>query len=160
VKALQVLFTAEDAEDRRGVQSEVLHDWRAVFSMHAFEINVRTGQVVDAAMRVHSKLGPGLLESAYEACLAYELRKRGRSVLVQHPLPVAYDDVRIDVGYRADLLVDAVVVVELKAIAKLMPIHDAQLLSYLKLTGIPAGSLINFHVQHLKDGIERIVNNL
>jgi GxxExxY protein len=96
------------------------------------EINVRTGQVVDAAMRVHSRLGPGLLEGANEACLAYELRERGLSVLVQQALPVEYDGARIDIGYRADLIVDAVVIVELKAIAKLQPIHEAQLLSYLK----------------------------
>ena len=127
--------------------------------MKPAEINVRTGQVIDAAMRVHSRLGPGLLEGAYEACLAYELRKRGRSVLVQHALPVEYDDVRIEIGYRADLLVDGVIIVELKAIAKLMPIHEAQLLSYLKLARVPAGLLINFHVPHLKDGIKRLVDN-
>jgi GxxExxY protein len=81
------------------------------------------------------------------------------SVLVQHPLPVEYDDVRIEIGYRADLLVDAVIIVELKAIAKLMPIHEAQLLSYIKLARLPAGLLINFHVPHLKDGIKRLVDN-
>ena len=127
--------------------------------MKPAEINVRTGQVVDAAMRIHSRLGPGLLESAYEACLAYELRKRGMSVLVQHPPPVEYDDVRIEIGYRADLVVDAVIIVELKAIARLMPIHEAQLLSYIKLARLPAGLLINFHVPHLKDGIKRLVDN-
>ena len=128
--------------------------------MDVAEINVRSGQVVDAAMRVHSALGPGLLESAYVACLAYELRRRGFSVSVQHPLPIVYEDVRIKLGYRADLLVDDVVVVELKAVVKVLPIHVAQLLSYLKLSGIPVGLLINFHVLHLRDGITRMVNDL
>ena len=127
--------------------------------MHIDEINVRSGQVVDAAMRVHSVLGPGLLEGTYEACLAYELRRRGLRVLVQHPLPVAYDGVQIELGYRADLLVDDVVIVELKAIAKLLPIHDAQLLSYLKLSERTVGLLINFHALHLKDGIKRMLND-
>jgi GxxExxY protein len=124
------------------------------------DINDRSGQVVDAAMRVHSSLGPGLLEGAYEACLAHELRKRGFDVQVQRPIPITYDGVRIEVGYRADLLVDNAVLVELKAIAKLLPIHHAQLFSHLKLSGFRVGLLINFHVPRLKDGIRRIVNNL
>ena len=128
--------------------------------MNAGEINARTGQVVDAAMKVHSKLGSGLLESAYEACLAYELRTRGLNVEVQLPLPVTYGNVRLQLGYRLDLLVDGTVVVELKAIAKLLPIHEAQLLSYLKLSEYRVGLLINFHEVHLKDGIRRMINNL
>jgi GxxExxY protein len=127
--------------------------------MNIDEINVRSGQVVDAAMRVHSALGPGLLESAYEACLAHELRKRGPRVQVQFPLPLVYDGVRIELGYRVDLLVDDVVVVELKAVAKLLPIHEAQLLSYLKLSKRRVGLLINFHSLHLKDGIKRMLND-
>jgi GxxExxY protein len=123
------------------------------------EINERSGAVVDAAIKVHSALGPGLLESTYEACVAYELRKRGLHVLAQVPLPIVYDEVRIEVGYRIDLLVDDAVVVELKAIAKLLPIHEAQLLSYLKLSGHRVGLLINFHVPHLRDGIRRMVND-
>ncbi|MCY7378697.1 MAG: GxxExxY protein [Gemmatimonadaceae bacterium] len=115
---------------------------------------------MDAAMQVHSALGPGLLESAYQSCLAFELRKRGLRVRAQHPMPIVYRDVRIDIGYKADLLVDDVVVVELKAVAKVLPIHAAQLLSYLKLSGVQVGLLINFHVLHLKDGITRMVNNL
>lgn len=111
-------------------------------------------------MRVHSALGPGLLESAYQACLAHELRKRGLRVRAQHPMPVVYEDVQIDLGYKADLLVDDAVVVELKAVAKVLPIHVAQLLSYLKLSGFRVGLLINFHVLHLKDGITRMVNDL
>jgi GxxExxY protein len=121
-------------------------------------INDITGQVVDSAMKVHSALGPGLLESAYEACLAYELRKRGYRVLTQQTLPVRYEDVCIELGYRIDLLINESVVLELKAIATLQPIHEAQLLSYLKLSGHKVGLLINFHVLHLRDGIRRLVN--
>jgi GxxExxY protein len=121
------------------------------------EMNVRTGQVVDAAMRVHSALGPGLLESAYEQCLAYELHSRGLKVRTQVPLPVVYDGVRIEVGYRIDLLVDGIVLVEIKAVSKLLPVHKAQLLSYLKLSGRPVGLLINFHAPALKDGIKRML---
>ena len=125
--------------------------------MNAAEMNVRSGQVVDAAMRVHSALGPGLLESAYEACLVYELRKRGLRVRNQVAIPIVYDGVRIEVGYRADLVVDGVILVELKTVAKLIPIHEAQLLSYLKLRGIKLGLLINFHEHQLKDGIKRMI---
>lgn len=124
------------------------------------EINQRTGQIVDAAMKVHTVLGPGLLESSYEACLSYELRKRGLTVLNQFPIPVVYDGIQLEIGYRADLLVDDSVVVELKAVEKLAPVHEAQLLSYLKLSGLRVGLLINFHEVHLKDGIKRRVNNL
>ena len=124
------------------------------------DVNEVSGSVVDAAMKVDTALGPGLLESAYEAWLLHELRKRGRKVLSQVALPVVYDGVKIDVGYRIDLLVEDVVIVELKAVEKLLPIHDAQLLSYLKLGGYRLGLLINFNVLHLKDGIKRKVNNL
>lgn len=118
------------------------------------------GQVVDASLRVHSTLGPGLLESAYEACLAYELRERGLEVISQLPLPVTYRGVRLEVGYRIDLLVGGGVVVELKAVARLLPLHEAQLLSYLKLSGHRIGLLLNFHSAHLRDGIRRMVNQL
>jgi len=123
-------------------------------------INDVSGAVVDAAMKVHSALGPGLLESAYEACLAHELRGRGHVVDVQRALPVMYDGTTIDVGYRIDLLVDEAIVVELKAVEKLAPIHEAQLLTYLKLSDRRVGLLINFNVLHLRDGIKRMVNNL
>ncbi len=124
------------------------------------DVNEVSGDVVDAAMKVHSALGPGLLESAYEACLVHELRRRGHVVGVQEVLPVHYDGVRIDAGYRVDLLVDGVVIVELKAVRELLPIHEAQLLTYLKLSGVKVGLLINFNVQRLKDGIKRLVNGL
>jgi GxxExxY protein len=122
------------------------------------ERNRITGQIIDAAMHVHTKLGPGLLESAYEACLAYELRKRGFKALTQVGLPVIYDEVQLDVGYRIDLLVEDEVIVELKAVDEIAPIHEAQLLSYLKLSGRKVGLLINFNVRRLKDGIHRRVN--
>lgn len=124
------------------------------------EINQRTGQIIGGAMKVHTFLGPGLLESTYEACLSYELRKRGLTVQTQFPIRVVYEEVDLEVGYRADLLVDDEVIVELKAVEKISPVHEAQLLSYLKLSGIRVGLLINFHEIHLKDGIRRRVNNL
>lgn len=120
------------------------------------DVDEVTGQVIGAALRVHSTLGPGLLESAYAACLAHELRTRGHAVLTQHPLPIRYDGLLIDVGYRVDLLVDDVVIVELKAVARLAPVHEAQLLSYLRLSGVKVGLLINFHEYRLKDGIRRL----
>lgn len=123
------------------------------------ELGATSGAVVDAALKVHTKLGPGLLESAYQVCLAHELSRRGLRVDAQVPVPLVYESVRVEVGYRLDLLVEEQVVVELKAITKLLPIHDAQLLSYLRLSHHPIGLLINFHEQHLKDGIKRIVND-
>ncbi|HMF58564.1 MAG TPA: GxxExxY protein [Pyrinomonadaceae bacterium] len=117
-----------------------------------------SGAIIDAAMRGHSSLGAGLLESAYEACLVHELRKAGMKVEAQVCLPVVYDGVTIDVGYRIDLLVENMVIVELKAVERLLPIHQAQLLSYLKLSGKKVGLLINFNVLHLRDGIKRLVN--
>ncbi|HEX8846056.1 MAG TPA: GxxExxY protein [Pyrinomonadaceae bacterium] len=122
------------------------------------EINEISGAIITAAMKVHSALGPGLLESAYEACLIYELRKNGLDVKSQLPLPVIYDGVKIDAGYRIDLLVDDSVIVELKTVERLLPVHQAQLLSYLKLSDKRAGLLINFHVHHLRDGIKRLMN--
>ncbi|MBN1908896.1 MAG: GxxExxY protein [Pirellulales bacterium] len=117
-----------------------------------------TGRIIEAAMKVHSVLGPGLLESAYEACLLYELHRQGLQAVSQVELPVVYENVRIDAGYRLDLLVEDTVIVELKAVEKLLPIHQAQLLSYLKLSDKPVGLLINFNVTHLKDGLKRMVN--
>jgi GxxExxY protein len=123
-------------------------------------INEVSGRVVDAAMKVHTALGPGLLESAYEGCLLHELRKQGLHVANQVGLPVVYDGVQIDVGYRIDLLVEDRVIVELKAVEALAPIHEAQLITYLKLSGQKVGLLINFNVLHLKDGIKRRVMGL
>lgn len=119
--------------------------------------NMVTGNIIDAAMKVHSALGPGLLESAYEACLLHELHKRNMKALSQVLLPVSFDGLTIDLGYRVDLLVEDVVIVELKTVELINPIHAAQLLSYLKLSGEQLGLLINFNVLHLKDGIKRFV---
>lgn len=128
--------------------------------MNASGLNERTADIVDAAMRVHTALGPGLLESVYRSCLAQELRQRGRSVETELRVPILYDRVRLEQAFRIDLLVDAAVVVEVKAVESLMPVHSAQLLSYLKLGGFKVGLLLNFHVLHLKDGIRRMVNGL
>ena len=116
-------------------------------------------RVIGAAIRVHRELGPGLLESAYEACLAFELRESGLQVFTQVPLPVVYRGVKLDCGYRLDFVVEGQLLIELKAVEKLQPIHEAQILSYLKLSGIRLGLLMNFHNQLLKDGIKRIVLN-
>jgi GxxExxY protein len=120
--------------------------------------NRLTSEIIAAAIEVHQRLGPGLLESAYEACLVHELRKRGLGVLSQVGLPVIYDEVTLDVGYRIDILVEDRVIIELKAVEKVSPLHEAQLISYLKLSGMKVGLLLNFNVNRLKDGIKRLVN--
>jgi GxxExxY protein len=130
---------------------------RAQRNTEAVGINAITEAIIGAAMKVHSALGPGLLESAYEACLAHELRKAGFDVRSQVELPVIYDGVRVDLGYRIDLLVNDAVIVELKCVEKIAPIHEAQILSYLKLSKKRVGLIINFHVRHLKDGIKRFI---
>ena len=114
--------------------------------------------VITAAMKVHSTLGPGLLESAYEACLAHELSKAGYRVECQVPLPVVYDGIKLDLGYRIDMLVEDLVVVEIKAVEAINPVHHAQIISYLKLSRRSLGLLMNFHVAHLKEGIKRFVS--
>jgi GxxExxY protein len=122
-------------------------------------LNRISGQIVDAAIKVHKTLGPGLLESAYEACLLFELHRRGLKALAQVPQPIRYETVQIDAGYRLDLVVEDAVIVELKAIDAIAPVHKAQLLSYLKLSGKKLGLLMNFHSERLTDGITRIVND-
>jgi GxxExxY protein len=122
------------------------------------ETNEITGTIVRAAMRVHTALGPGLLETSYRACLRYELLSAGLKVEQEYSLPIVYREVRVDAGYRVDLLVEDLVVVELKSVAKLLPLHQAQLLAYLKLSGRRVGLLINFNVAHLRQGIKRMVN--
>jgi GxxExxY protein len=119
-----------------------------------------TEQIIACAIEVHRALGPGLLESAYEACLVYELAERGLSLQRQVALPVIYKSVRIDCGYRLDLLVEQQIIVELKALDRIDSIHEAQLLSYLKLSGYQVGLLINFNVRLLKDGLRRLVLGL
>jgi GxxExxY protein len=118
-----------------------------------------TREIIGAAIAVHRVLGPGLLESAYHTCLAFEVRERGLEVVEQKPLPVVYRAVKLDCGYRLDLLVEGCVIVEVKAVDALLPIHQAQLLSYLRLAGLRTGLLLNFHVQVLKQGIKRVVND-
>ena len=120
-------------------------------------VNEITGSIIGAALEAHSALGPGLLESAYEACLTFELKSRGLKVESQVELPVEYRGCRVECGYRIDLLVEDLVVVELKAMDKIANFHAVQLLPYLKLSGEPAGLLINFHEAHLRDGIKRMV---
>ena len=121
------------------------------------DLNRITGMVIDCAFAIHSTLGPGLLESLYEACLEHELRKRGLAVKRQLMVPVVYDGLKFDEGFRVDLLVEERVVVELKAVEQLLPVHDAQVLTYLKLLRRRVGLLINFNTPKLKEGIRRFV---
>lgn len=123
------------------------------------EANRLSNLIIGAAIAVHRELGPGLLESAYEACLKYELSQQGLRVESQVPQPVIYKGVHLDCGYRLDLLVEDLVIIELKMVESLQPIHDAQLLTYLKLKKLWLGLLINFKVPILKNGIKRLVNN-
>ena len=123
------------------------------------ELNLITDKIIGAAIDVHRALGPGLLESAYESCLAFEIAQRGLKVEQQKPLPVVYKEVFLDAGYRIDLLIEQSVIVELKAVDALTPLHKAQLLSYLKLSGLELGLLINFNVRVLKTGIQRVILN-
>ena len=116
------------------------------------------GEIVDAAVKVHRALGPGLLESAYQACLAHELIARGLRVECEVGQPVHYDGIDIDTGYRLDMLVEDAIIIENKALAQVQPIHQAQLLTYLKLSGCRIGFLINWNVPRLKNGIQRMVN--
>ncbi len=120
--------------------------------------NKITERVIGCSIDVHRALGPGLLESAYEECLCYELSQNGVSFLRQVPLPVFYKEVKLDCGYRMDLVVEDTVIVEIKAVERMVPVFEAQLLSYLKMARKPLGLLINFHVAVLKDGIKRIRN--
>jgi GxxExxY protein len=125
--------------------------------MHENEIS---REIVDAAYRIHRKLGPGLFESVYERIMRYELEKRGLIVVAQHPVPVVYESVEIDEAFRADLIVQGKVIVELKSVEAIAPIHHRQLLTYLRLTDLRLGLLINFNVDLIKYGIARIANGL
>ncbi len=125
--------------------------------MHENEI---ARQIVDAAFQIHTRLGPGLLESVYEATLAYELARRGLRVRRQVPIPLVYDDVRMDEGFRADLLVEEAVIIEIKSVEALAPVHFKQLLTYLRLADRRLGLLVNFNEALIKDGLHRVVNNL
>jgi GxxExxY protein len=117
-------------------------------------------QIVDVAFKIHTTFGPGLLESVHETIMAYELQKRGLRVQRQQAIPVVYEDVRMDLGFRADLIVEGKVVVEIKSVEAIAPVHKKQLLTYLRLTDKRLGLLINFNVELIKNGISRVVNGL
>jgi GxxExxY protein len=125
---------------------------------NSVDLNALTEKIIGCAIKVHRVLGPGLLESAYEVCLAHELEKAGLSLERQIALPVVYDGIRLDAGYQLDIVVEDEVILELKAVEQLMPIHEAQLLTYLRLKNRKIGLLLNFNVTLLKNGIKRIVN--
>jgi GxxExxY protein len=138
-------FTAEDAEMSSSKQEKD-------------RLDQITRRIIGAAIEVHKTIGPGLLESAYQLYLAFELRQLGFRVEEQRSLPVIYKDVKLDCGYRMDLVVENAIVVEIKVVEAFTPIHDAQVLSYLRLSGNRVGLLINFHVRVLKEGLKRIAN--
>jgi len=125
--------------------------------MHENEIS---GAIVDAAYQIHTTLGPGLLESVYEVVLAYELEKRGFALKTQVPIPVVYDEVKLELGFRADIIVNHKVVIEVKSVDALAPVHAKQLRTYLRLMDLRLGLLINFNVDLIKNGVQRVVNNL
>lgn len=121
------------------------------------EFDKLSNRVIGCAIEVHRHLGPGLLESTYEQCLAHELRIANMPFKLQYPLPVEYKGIKLDCGYRIDLLIDNSLIIELKAVEKILPIHQAQLLTYMKLSGISIGLLMNFNVEYIKNGIKRMV---
>ena len=123
------------------------------------ELNEISSRILAAGFKVHTAIGPGVLESVYQTCLHHELRKAGLRVEAQVSVPVQYDGLQLESGYRIDLLVEDLVVLELKCVEALLPIHKAQLLTYLKLTNKPLGLLLNFNVIHLREGIKRVLNN-
>ena len=133
------------------------HEGTKKFAPIPLELERLATVVVDAAFKVHAALGPGLLESVYEICLAHELSKRGLRFQTQVAFPIVYDGVKLDAGLRIDLLVEGQLVIELKAVEVLLPLHEAQLLTYLKLANKRLGLLINFNVPKIKDGIKRII---
>jgi GxxExxY protein len=121
------------------------------------EINEITQKIIGCAIEVHKNLGPGLLEAAYEECLAYELTNKGLNIKRQLPTPVVYKDIKLECGYRIDILVEKIVVIELKTVEAIIPVHEAQILTYMKFAGKPVGLLINFNVTVLKNGIKRYI---
>lgn len=123
------------------------------------ELNTITGAIIEEAIKIHADLGPGLLESVYEELLYYRLTKRGFLLKRQVPIPVVYENIKMEIGFRSDLIVENTVIVEIKSVEALAPVHHKQLLTYLKLTGITVGLLINFNEVLLKEGLKRIVNN-
>ena len=124
---------------------------------HVERLNAISYDIIGAAYKIHSELGPGLLESTYEVCLEYELLQKDIKVIRQKLLPVVYQDIQLDAGYRIDLLVENSIIVELKSVEMVLPIHQAQLMTYLKLSGIKLGLLLNFNVKNMKSGIHRVI---
>lgn len=128
-------------------------------ALTSVELNDISGKIIELAIKVHSALGPGMLEGAYEACLMFELMNAGLKAESQLKLPIVYRGNKIDAGYRIDVLVEDSVIIELKAIDRLLPVHEAQLLSYLRMSNLKLGLLLNFNNKLLRDGIRRVVNN-
>lgn len=122
------------------------------------DIEIIFKKILDSSFKIHTELGPGLLESAYEECLFYELNSIGLKVAKQKPLPLIYKEVKLDIGYRVDLMVENKIIVEVKSVENMNEVYFAQLLTYLRLSGCKLGLLVNFNVKHLKDGIKRIIN--
>ena len=145
-----------NTEDTKNTEQSV-PSVRSVFKPLPDELNRISGEIVDAAFRVHKTLGPGLLESAYEACMAHEMSLRNLNFRTQVVLPVVYEGVKLDAGFRIDMLVEDQVIVEMKAVEKIIPLHEAQLMTYLRLSNLRLGLLINFNVRLIKDGIKRMV---
>lgn len=125
----------------------------------AIAVNRITSIIIDSSIRIHQKVGPGILEKAYFGCLCYELVSKGLRIETQKELPLLYEGVKIDCAYRADLIVDGIVIVEVKAIESLAPIHSRQLLTYLRIADCPVGLLLNFGARTMKEGIKRVANN-
>jgi GxxExxY protein len=128
--------------------------------MTDMDIESIAGKIVAAAMRVHTALGPGLLESAYQRCMKYDLQQEGSQVMCEVILPIVYRGISIDAGYRIDMIVDNCIIIEHKTVERLLPIHEAQLLTYLKMKNCRLGFILNWNVPRMKDGIKRMVNNL
>jgi len=125
--------------------------------MELEKIDKLSNKIIGLAIEVHRHLGPGLLESVYQQCLAYELSKNGIDFVMEQPIPIKYKEINIDCGFRADIIVEKGIILELKAVEKRLPIHEAQLMTYLKITGIRLGLIINFNVRLLRQGIKRII---
>lgn len=136
-----------------------LSEWTEDKAIRRDQLNEISGRVIEYAIKVHRALGPGMLEGAYEICLMHELAQNGFRVRSQVTLPIVYDGIKLDAGYRIDLLVEDAIIVELKALDRLHPVHEAQLLSYLRMSELKLGLLINFNVKLLRDGVRRVVNN-
>ncbi len=145
----------------QGIRTDIKYVLHSYFDHGTLmEIEYIAKQIVDAALKVHSALGPGLLESAYQACLAYELRQRKLKVECELPQPILYAEIKIDAAYRVDMMVEDCVIIENKTVDSILPIHQAQLLTYLKLRGCKVGFILNWNVVHIRDGIKRMVNHL